>query len=71
MLQGFFEDISSWNTFSVRINDNMFFKSEIAKKLGIKRPSLDQVKSHFLSLKLEADLQGASPRQSGIGKIRL
>jgi len=64
-------DISAWKRCSVSSDDKMFIESEIAKKLGIKNPSFNQVKSYFLGLKLELSLQGASPGQSNLGKIRL
>ena len=64
-------NVSDWNRFSIKNDDEMFTKTEIAKKLGIKNPSFDQVKSHFLTLKLEAVLQEPSPRQGGLDKIRL
>jgi len=49
---------------------NIFFNSEIEKKLDIKNPSFEQVKSYYLNLKLEADLQ-RSPGQSQVSKVRL
>jgi len=64
-------DISDWNRFSVIDDKDIFSGSEIAKKIGTKNPSFDQVKSHFLSLELEANLQEASPRQSDLSKVRL
>jgi len=70
-LSGFYGDISTWERQSVSSDDEMFFESEIAKKLGTESPSFDQVKSHFLSFKLEADLQCALPRQNQILKVRL
>ena len=63
-------DVSSWNRFSI-INDvNIFLDSKMAKKIGTENPGFEQVKSHFLNLKLEADLQRL-PEQSGPSRIRL
>ena len=65
-------DISSWNLFSgLNEREDMFIDSKIAKKLGIKSPSFEQVKSHFLSLKLEVDLKDASPGRGGLGRSGL
>jgi len=64
-------DISRWDTSSVVNESIMFLESDIAKKLGIENPSLDQVKSHFLGLRLEADLKDTSHRQSQVSKVRL
>jgi len=64
-------DISDWNLSSVEHYKDMFFDSDIAKKLGVKTPSFEQVKSHFLSLKLEAALQEVSPGQRQASKVRL
>jgi len=63
-------DISDWVRLSGVDDRDIFFNSKIAKNLGIKNPSFEQVKSHFLSLKLEAGLQG-QPRQSGPSRVRL
>jgi len=49
----------------------MFKKSDTAKKLSIENPRFEQVKSHFLSLKLEAALQEALPGQGPVSKVRL
>ena len=64
-------DTSNWNTSSLIDEKDAFKKSGTAKKTGIKNPSFDRVKSHFLNLKLEEDLQEASPRQSDSSKVRL
>jgi len=64
-------DISNWNTSSVIDEGDTFKESDIAKKLGIENPSLEQVKSHFLSLRLEVNLQKSSPGQSQASKVRL
>jgi len=64
-------DISYWNTTSLSNERYMFFDSKIAKSLGIENPSFDEVKSHFLNLKLEADLKDALPGQNQVFKVRL
>jgi len=64
-------DLSDWNTSSVIDEWNMFRESGIAKTLGTENPSLEQVKSHFLSLRLEVNLQKSSPGQSQASKVRL
>jgi len=64
----FESDISGWNLFSVLSSENMFFNSGIAKKIGTENPSFDQVKSHFLGLKLELDLKDASLGQCNLGR---
>jgi len=64
-------DVSSWRRSSVADDEHMFSHSRIAKKLDIENPSFDQIKSHFLNLKLEIDLQGASPGQNRTSKVRL
>jgi len=64
-------DVSSWDRFSIVNDEKMFSNSAIAKKLGIASPSFDQVKSHFLNLKLEADLKDALHGQSQTSKVRL
>ena len=63
-------NISSWNRFSVTADRDMFLESKIAKDMKSKSPSFEQVKSHCLNLKLEADLQ-KSPRQREPSKVRL
>jgi len=64
-------NVSDWNRFSIAQDEHMFFGCKVSKKLGIKSPSFDQVKSHFLNLKLEADLKDALPGQSETSKVRL
>jgi len=66
----FYGDISGWDTSSLIESGDMFFDSGIAKKLGIENPSFEQVKSHFLSLKLETCLE-KPPEQGGPPKVRL
>jgi len=67
----FYGDISSWDRYSTPGDEPMFLGSKTAKKLGMKNPSFNEVKSHFLNLKLEEDLQEGSARQGGLGKLRL
>jgi len=64
-------DISNWSRASVVYDDFMFSSSKMAKKLGIRTPSFEEVKSHFISLRLERDLQGILPEQSSPSKVRL
>ena len=68
---GFNGDFSNWVRSAIVVDEDIFLDSAVAKKLGIENPNLEQVKSHFLSLKLEDDLLGDSPRQGGLGKVRL
>jgi len=64
-------DLSSWNRFSIKFDRDMFCQSLMAKKLGILEPSFEQVRSHFVSLKLGTSLQDVSPRQVKQPKVRL
>jgi len=64
-------DVSSWIRASAVHDSFMFSNSEIAKKLGIENPSFDEVKSHFLDLHLEVNLEKAPPLQVGSSKVRL
>jgi len=64
-------DISGWDSSNVTRMQEVFADSEMAIKLGILEPSIDEVKSYFLSLRLESDLQGASAGQGSPGKVRL
>ena len=64
-------DISGWNTCSVSNELGIFLESKMAKDLDAEDPSLEQVKSHFLKLRLEADLESVSPLKSGSLKVRL
>ena len=63
-------NISDWARLSIEKDKNMFLGSAIAVKIGVENPSFDQVKSHFLSLKLEASLK-ESIGQSNVSKVRL
>ena len=67
----FESDISNWNLLSVLSGIDIFLDSRIAKNLGVKSPSFEEVKSYFSGLKLEADLKDASPGQSQVSKVRL
>jgi len=64
-------DVSEWNISLKSRCKCMFFRSTLSKLLGIENPSFCQVKSHFLNLKLEADLQAISPGQIQASKVRL
>ena len=64
-------DVSSWNRSSMAVEEEMFLGSTIAKKLGTKNPTFDHVKSYFLCLQLEKNLQGAQTGQSKLPKVRL
>jgi len=64
-------DISNWNTSSLVFEGGAFKGSNAAKKLGTENPSFEQVKSHFLNLKLEQNLQKSSPGQNQASKVRL
>jgi len=63
-------DVSKWNRLSIIDDRDMFLGSNFAKRVCIKNPSFGQVKSHLLSLKLEADLKGSSGRNMP-SKVRL
>jgi len=64
-------DISGWNRFSLITDEDMFLNSSIAKGLGEKNPSFEQIKSYYENLNLEAGLQEASNEQVGTPKARL
>ena len=68
---GFKGDVSDWNRSSIPQDGHMFLVCKMSEKLGVKNPSFNQVKSHFLGLKLEADLKDALPGQSQSSKVRL
>jgi len=63
-------DVSSWDLSSTINSEDVFLDSEMAKKISIKNPTFEQVKSHFLNLKLESDLQ-KSPEKNGLPRARL
>ena len=64
-------DISKWDISGSVEMGLMFKNSAIAKKISTHDPSFEQVKSHFLSLRLETDLEGTSSKQNSPSKIRL
>ena len=64
-------DISSWNRSSLTDDINMFFDSRVAKNMGTEDPTFDQVKGHFVNIRLGADLQEATPAESSPFKARL
>jgi len=64
-------DISCWDRSSVFNDEYMFLNASVAKKIGVESPSFEQVKRHFLSLRLERDLQAGSPGQGQAFKLRL
>ena len=67
----FNQDISAWSISLNSRREHMFLRSALSELLGVENPSFEQVKSHYLNLKLEAELQTASPRQSNVFKVRL
>jgi len=64
-------DISAWNASSLMADADMFLYSKMAKVLNVESPSFEQVKRHFLGLRLEENLQAVSSRQGQASKVRL
>jgi len=64
-------DISNWNTSSLANSESMFVSSRMAEQLKAKNPSLEKVKSYFINLKLEANLNNTSSIQGKVSKVRL
>jgi len=73
MFQGskFNGDISDWSRPSQTDDEDVFLDSSMAKSVGDRSPSLNQVKSHFLNKKLEAALKEAQAKLSKTSKVRL
>jgi len=67
----FKKDVSGWSRSSVKTDEGMFLDSAIAKKLELKNPSFDQVKSYFLRLKLEDVFPKSLGEESQVSKARL
>jgi len=64
-------DVSDWVRISVIDDVRMFLTSKIARELNVECPTFDEVKRHFVAIRLEEHLQRNSVGQDGPPKVRL